>query len=103
MVDRIRLIIKNFFNTQVAFAEYLQITKQQVTRYLNGDNYLPISVIIKLANDYKINPTWLLLGYGNMLLSDTEKVNTSQHIQELNDRIKELEIENKVLKELIKK
>ena len=38
-----------------------------------------------------------------MLLSDTEKVNTSQHIQELNDRIKELEIENKVLKELIKK
>lgn len=103
MVDRIRLIIKNFFNTQVAFAEYLQITKQQVTRYLNGDNYLPISVIIKLANDYKINPTWLLLGYGNMLLSDTEKVNTSQHIQELNDRIKELEIENRLLKELVKK
>ncbi len=103
MVDRIRLIIKNFFNTQVAFAEYLQITKQQVTRYLNGDNYLPISVIIKLANDYKINPTWLLLGKGNMLLSDTEKASTAQHIQELNDKIKELEIENKLLKELIKK
>ena len=38
-----------------------------------------------------------------MLLSDDDKVNNNDLIQQLQDRVKELEIENKVLKELIKK
>ena len=103
MIDRIKEIIKTKFNTQVAFAEYLNISRQQVTRYLNSENLLPIPAIIKLANDYNINPTWLLLGQGNMLLSDDDKVNNNDLIQQLQDRVKELEIENKLLRELVKK
>lgn len=103
MTDRIKEIVKTFFKTQAALAEYLNITKQQASRYVTGDSKPTVDTIYKLYKDYNINPTWLICGIGDMLLSDTEKVNTSQHIQELNNKIKELEIENKVLKELIKK
>lgn len=103
MVDRIKEIIKKIFNTQVAFAEYLEVSRQQVTRYLNNDNQLPLSTIIRLANDYNISPNWLLLGQGNMLLSDDDKVNNDELIQQQQDKINQLEIENKLLKELIKK
>lgn len=94
MTDRIKEIIKTFFNTQVAFADYLQVSRQQVTRYLNNNNQLPLSTIISLANDYKINPTWLLLGVGNMLLSDDDKVNNNELIQHLQKQITELQADN---------
>lgn len=103
MIDRIKEIIKTKFNTQAAFAEYLNISRQQVTRYLNSENLLPIPTIIKLANDYNISPTWLLLGKGDMLLSDDDKISNSQQLQELQDKVNKLEIENQLLKELIKK
>ena len=101
MVDRIKEIIKKIFNTQVAFAEYLEVSRQQVTRYLNNDNQLPLSTIIRLANDYKISPNWLLLGQGNMLLSDDDKVNNNELIQQQQDRIKELQAQVDLLKELL--
>ena len=103
MVDRIKEIREKFFKTQANFSAYLGLSKQNTSDYERGKSTIPTKHIIKLANDYKINPTWLLLGKGNMLLSDTDNINTSQRIKELNDRIKELEFENKLLKELIKK
>lgn len=103
MTDRIKEIISKFFDTQANFAKYLGISRQSVFRYINGDNQLTIQTLVKLANDYNINPTWLLLGKGNMLLSDNDNINNNEIIQQLQDRLKELEIENKVLKELVKK
>lgn len=103
MIDRIKEIIKTKFNTQTAFAEYLNISRQQVTRYLNNENLLPIPAIIKLANEYNINPTWLLLGKGNMLLSDNDSINNDELIKQLQEKINQLEIENNLLKELVKK
>ena len=94
MVDRIREIIKKIFNTQVAFADYLQVSRQQVTRYLSNDNQLPISTIIKLANDYNINPTWLLTGKGNMLLSDNDNINNNNIINQLQSQVTELQVNN---------
>ncbi len=44
---------------------------------------------------------WLFTGQGNMLLSDNEKSNTSQQLQELQEEINKLKIENNLLKELL--
>lgn len=97
MTDRIKEIIKTKFNTQAAFAEYLNISRQQVTRYLNSENLLPIPTIIKLANDYNISPNWLLLGQGNMLLSDNDKVNNNDMISQLQSQIATLQADNNKL------
>lgn len=103
MTDRIKEIISKFFDTQANFAKYLGISRQSVFRYINGDNQLTIQTLIKLANDYNINPTWLLLGKGNMLLSDNDSINNDELIKQLQEKINQLEIENNLLKELIKK
>lgn len=94
MIDRIKEIISKFFDTQANFAKYLNISRQQVTRYLNSENLLPIPTIIKLANDYNISPTWLLLGQGNMLLSDNDKINNNDIIQQQQKQITELQADN---------
>lgn len=103
MFDRIKEIREKIFITQQQMANVLNVRKQAISDYERGINIIPTKALIILINDYNININWLLSGKGNMLLTDTEKASTAQHIQELNDRIKELEIENKVLKELIKK
>lgn len=103
MTDRIKEIISKFFDTQANFAKYLGISRQSVFRYINGNNQLTIQTLIKLANDYNINPTWLLLGQGNMLLSDNDSINNDELVKQLQEKINQLEIENKLLKELIKK
>lgn len=103
MTDRIKEIISKFFDTQANFAKYLGISRQSVFRYINGDNQLTIQTLIKLANDYNINPTWLLLGQGNMLLSDNDSINNDELIKQLQEKINQLEIENNLLKELVKK
>ena len=103
MIDRLKEIREKIFSTQLNMAKALNVSRQAVNEYERGNNIIPTKALIILINDYNININWLLSGQGNMLLSDTEKASTAQHIQELNDKIKELEIENKLLKELIKK
>ena len=101
MTDRIKEIISKFFDTQANFAKYLGVSRQSVFRYINGDNQLTIQTLIKLANDYDINPTWLLLGKGNMLLSDADTSSTSQQLQALQEENKKLQAQVELLKELL--
>lgn len=103
MVDRLKEIREKIFSTQLNMAKALSVSRQAVNEYERGNNIIPTKALIILINDYNVNINWLLSGKGNMLLTDKEKASTTQQIQELNDKIKELEIENKLLKELIKK
>lgn len=97
MTDRIKEIISKFFDTQANFAKYLGISRQSVFRYINGDNQLTIQTLIKLANDYNISPNWLLLGQGNMLLSDNDKTNNNDIISQLQSQIATLQADNNKL------
>lgn len=103
MIDRLKEIREKIFSTQLNMAKALNVSRQAVNEYERGNNIIPTKALIILINDYNVNINWLLSGKGNMLLTDTEKASTTQQIQELNNKIKELEIENKLLKELIKK
>lgn len=101
MTDRLNKIIKTFFKTQVAFAEYLQVSKQQVNKYLNNSNVISYDNLIKISNDYNINLHWLLTGQGNMLLSDADTSSTSQQLQALQEENKKLQAQVELLKELL--
>lgn len=101
MTDRLNKIIKTFFKTQVAFAEYLQVSKQQVNKYLNNSNVISYDNLIKISNDYNINLHWLLTGQGNMLLSDADTISTAQQLQALQEENKKLQAQVELLKELL--
>lgn len=103
MIDRIREIREKIFKTQSNMADCLGLKAQNISDYERGKAFFRPATVSLLINKYNINSNWLFTGRGNMLLSDNDKVNNNDIIQQLQDRVKELEIENKVLKELIKK
>lgn len=103
MFDRFIEIRKHFFQNQSEMATAFNISKQTISDYERGRTFPKTDILEKLATEYNVNLNWLIAGQGNMLLSDDDKINSNELIQQLQGRIKELEIENKVLKELIKK
>lgn len=103
MIDRFKEIKNKVFKSQSNMSDCLHLSRQALNSIERGASLPSYNTLYILCNDYNININYLLANKGNMLLIDTDNINTSQHIQELNDRIKELEIENKLLKELIKK
>lgn len=103
MFDRFIEIRKKIFKTQANLAKVLQVSTQMISNIEQGKNKLSYDLLYILINDYNINLNWLIAGQGNMLLSDDEKVNSNELIQQLQEKINQLEIENKLLKELIKK
>lgn len=103
MFDRFIEIRKHFFQNQSEMATAFNISKQTISDYERGRTFPKTDILEKLATEYNVNLNWLIAGQGNMLLSDNDNINDNEIIQQLQDRIKELEIENKVLKELIKK
>lgn len=103
MFDRFIEIRKYFFQNQSEMAAAFNISKQTISDYERGRTFPKTDILEKLATEYNINLNWLIAGQGNMLLSDNDKISSNELIQQLQDRVKELEIENKVLKELVKK
>lgn len=103
MFDRFAEIRKHFFKNQSEMAECLNITRQAISSIEQGKSKPSYDLLYILLNKYNINLNYLLDNKGNMLLSDNDNINNNDLIQQLQDRVKELEIENKVLKELIKK
>lgn len=103
MFDRFIEIRKHFFQNQSEMAAAFNISKQTISDYERGRTFPKTDILEKLATEYNVNLNWLIAGQGNILLTDDDKVNNNELIQQLQGRLKELEIENKVLKELVKK
>lgn len=103
MFDRFAEIRKHFFKNQSEMAECLNITRQAISSIEQGKSKPSYDLLYILLNKYNINLNYLLDNKGNMLLSDDDKVNNNELIQQLQEKINQLEIENKLLKELIKK
>ena len=103
MFDRFTEIRKHFFKNQSEMAECLNITRQAISSIEQGKSKPSYDLLYILLNKYNINLNYLLDNKGNMLLSDNDKVNNNDLIQQLQEKINKLEVENNLLKELIKK
>lgn len=103
MFDRFAEIRKHFFKNQSEMAECLNITRQAISSIEQGKSKPSYDLLYILLNKYNINLNYLLDNKGNMLLSDDDKISNSQQLQELQDKVNKLEIENQLLRELVKK
>ncbi len=79
---------------QKEFAELLGITVSYLSQIENGEKGMGLDTLILLSGKFGANINWLLTGEGPMFREDTEGHQ---------DRIKQLERENKILKDMIKK
>ena len=100
---KLQEIRKKLNLSQEEFATQTNITYRAYTSYERGDRKPSFEFLENLVLKYNVNLNWLIAGQGNMLLSDNDKISSNELIQQLQDRVKELEIGNKVLKELVKK
>lgn len=103
MFDRFIEIRKHFFQNQSEMATAFNISKQTISDYERGRTFPKTDILEKLATEYNVNLNWLIAGQGNMLLSDNDSINNDELIKQLQEKINQLEIENNLLKELVKK
>lgn len=101
MFDRFIEIRKEIFKTQASLAKALQVSTQMISNIEQEKNKLSYDLLYILLNKYNINLNYLLDSKGNMLLSDDDKVNNNELIQQQQDRIKELQAQVDLLKELL--
>lgn len=103
MVNRIKEIRQKIFVSQSNMEDCLNLSRNTLSAYERGKAFFKPHTLQLLSSKYNVNINWLLTGKGNMLLSDNDSINNDELIKQLQDKINKLEIENKLLKELIKK
>ena len=101
MVNRIKEIRQKIFVSQSNMEDCLNLSRNTLSAYERGKAFFKPHTLQLLASKYNININWLLTGQGNMLLSDDDKVNNNELIQQQQDRIKELQAQVDLLKELL--
>lgn len=101
MIDRFKEIKNKVFKNQSNMSSNLHLSRQALNNIERGISFPSYNTLYVLCNDYNINLNYLLTGQGNMLLSDDDKVNNNELIQQQQDRIKELQAQVDLLKELL--
>lgn len=101
MTNRIKEIRQKIFVSQSNMEDCLNLSRNTLSAYERGKAFFKPHTLQLLASKYNININWLLTGQGNMLLSDDDKVNNNELIQQQQDRIKELQAQVDLLKELL--
>lgn len=75
MVDRIKQIMKHVQLTPAAFAERIGIGRSNLTHIFTGRNQPSLDIVKKILKAFpEIQPEWLIMGMGNMLRDNNDKI-----------------------------
>lgn len=78
MIDRINMLLKAKNITVSQFTQAIKIQRSGMSHILSGRNKPSLDFVLRVLKRYpEINPSWLLLGEGEMYLSDKIDVQTS--------------------------
>jgi transcriptional regulator with XRE-family HTH domain len=69
--ERIREIRKEKGLTQIEFSKILGITQDKLSKYENGRVGVPIEIILRISDEFKISLDWLLKGKGPKISKKT--------------------------------
>lgn len=91
VVDRIKLIIEYYKESNSAFAERINVDKSNLSKILNGQRTIKEGVINKIVLATTFNKDWILKGEGNPFDEDktvkepqTKKIQMPQHAHKEN-------------------
>jgi DNA-binding XRE family transcriptional regulator len=81
MKDRIQKIIEFYNLTSNSFAQEIEVNRSTISHILTGRNKPSIEVVQKTLKRFNaISSDWLLLGNGNMEISNNHKVQSNNSI-----------------------
>ncbi|WP_435263393.1 hypothetical protein [Tenacibaculum sp. nBUS_03] len=100
--ERIAHIISNYGESINSFEKKISVSTNSIGAAIRKKSALKSNVLIKILEVFpEINPTWLLVGKGEMLLSDTKPETTSSETTlaslELDLKRKDFEIKGMLL------
>ncbi len=73
LADRLKKVAAQFGLQEQELAQRLGISKQAMSNYTQAKNEPKPSLLIQLVKIFGINPSWLLMGEGEMLQPDPAK------------------------------
>lgn len=109
--ERLVLVRKMLNVNQIPFAKMLGVSQSAYANYERGIREAPVALLTKICQDYKISPTWLILGEGDMSVPNihalVEKASamTREHILKMKHDIdpkKEAAIVSVLVEKMIK-
>lgn len=72
--ERLLKVRKSQQKTQPPFAEELGVSLATYKNYERGITELPLSIAVIICTNFKISPSWLMLGVGNMIEINTLEI-----------------------------
>ncbi len=103
MTDRFKEIREKIFKTQTEMATALGVTRQAISSIEQGKTKPSYDLLFLLINQYNINLNYLIDGKGSPLLNDNDIINKDEELTRLKEKVNALDVEKKLLKELLKK
>lgn len=94
MVNRIKEIRQKIFVSQSNMEDCLNLSRNTLSAYERGKAFFKPHTLQLLSSKYNVDINWLLTGQGNMLLSDNDKINNNDIIQQQQKQITELQADN---------
>jgi plasmid maintenance system antidote protein VapI len=87
MKDRIQKIIENYNLTSNSFAQEIEVNRSTISHILTGRNKPSIEVVQKILKRFNtISPDWLLLGNGNIEVSDNTAKASKNNIETISEK-----------------
>lgn len=76
MKDRVRKLLLSEGMTSGAFADEIGVQRSSLSHILNGRNNPSLDFVVKTKNRFpRLNLAWLIMGKGDMYLSDNQESN----------------------------
>lgn len=78
MIDRINMLLKAKNITVSQFTQAIKIQRSGMSHILSGRNKPSLEFVLRVLKRYpEINPSWLLMGEGEMYISDKKDMQTT--------------------------
>lgn len=92
--QRFKSLVDFFNKNATTFANDLNVSKTAITRIINGDTLPSSKILIPLGEKLKVNLNWLLLGEGEMFISQDTTPVKNKDLEQLSKIIDALEKSN---------
>jgi len=88
--SRISLLIEKLSISQTRFAREAGVPQSLINDIINGKATVSLKTINAICNRYKVNPTWLAWGMGDMFLTEEARQQISRAVASTLDGIQQL-------------
>lgn len=94
--ERIKLVRKEAGLTQKQFGDIFNFEQRTISAWESGNNKPDITIISKIKDYFRINPSWLIDGFGEKYINpeNNKKIIAEIDLEHIGNRIKYIRLKN---------